>query len=313
MVKEIGVKDEDNDLNKILQDIIGKSMPMAMVARMVMSKARGQDQIAQLVLARGKLDGMTKSIDKALVAGMTWDEAFEAAKNARSSMCDKKLNTAKAGTLTRRLMLALQSQTIVEPDCGTDVHSIENCKCLSQKKGGICQKCYRPLPDGSDPDDGSGPDIGFPIGVIAAQSIGERGTQLSMQSFHSGRSKLRSEERGTTEFEKITKILGDAHNKTIRNFVDEFKSLKPYSKIDDRHFQLLWRVIKEAGGFVEAMDQEKTGDLFAWILARKQMPRLLQAAMQGRTMLIREGVGPYPVTNTLFNLWGDCAEDQNSK
>ena len=248
---------------------------------------------------------MTESIDKALVAGMTWDEAFEAAKNARSSMCDKKLNTAKAGALTRRLMLALQSQTIVELDCGTDVHSIENC--LSQKKGGICQKCYGPLPDGSVPD------IGFPIGVIAAQSIGERGTQLSMQSFHSGRSQLCSEERGTTDFEEITEILGNASKMGIADFVGKFRRLKPYREIDEHHFQLLWRVIKETGGFVEAMDQANNGDLFAWILARKQMPRLLQAAMQGSTMSIREGDGPHPVTNTLFNLWGDCAENQNSK
>lgn len=46
---------------------------------------------------------------------------------------------------------------------------------------GICQKCY-----GSDYMTRKTVDIGEPVGTIAAQSIGEPGTQLTMRTFHSG-------------------------------------------------------------------------------------------------------------------------------
>ena len=46
---------------------------------------------------------------------------------------------------------------------------------------GICQKCY-----GYDLSNGKPVDIGTAVGVIAAQSIGEPGTQLTMRTFHTG-------------------------------------------------------------------------------------------------------------------------------
>lgn len=46
---------------------------------------------------------------------------------------------------------------------------------------GICKKCY-----GLNLEDGSGIAMGRGVGVIAAQSIGEPGTQLTMRTFHSG-------------------------------------------------------------------------------------------------------------------------------
>ena len=46
---------------------------------------------------------------------------------------------------------------------------------------GVCQKCY-----GLDLSANAGVEIGSPIWVIAAQSIGEPGTQLTMRTFHSG-------------------------------------------------------------------------------------------------------------------------------
>lgn len=50
-----------------------------------------------------------------------------------------------------------------------------------ETEGGVCQKCY-----GLDLAANTGVDIGSPVGVIAAQSIGEPGTQLTMRTFHSG-------------------------------------------------------------------------------------------------------------------------------
>jgi DNA-directed RNA polymerase subunit beta' len=46
---------------------------------------------------------------------------------------------------------------------------------------GICQKCY-----GFDLAAGRTVDIGSAVGIIAAQSIGEPGTQLTMRTFHTG-------------------------------------------------------------------------------------------------------------------------------
>ena len=50
-----------------------------------------------------------------------------------------------------------------------------------EAKRGICGKCY-----GRDLARGSQVDIGEAVGVIAAQSIGEPGTQLTMRTFHIG-------------------------------------------------------------------------------------------------------------------------------
>jgi len=57
------------------------------------------------------------------------------------------------------------------------IRSIFTCKC----KDGICQKCY-----GTDLASGKLVKIGEAVGVIAAQSIGEPGTQLTMRNFNTG-------------------------------------------------------------------------------------------------------------------------------
>ena len=50
-----------------------------------------------------------------------------------------------------------------------------------QSRRGICQRCY-----GSSPATGELVQPGVAIGIIAAQSIGEPGTQLTMRTFHTG-------------------------------------------------------------------------------------------------------------------------------
>ncbi|MBI5414129.1 DNA-directed RNA polymerase subunit beta' [Candidatus Peregrinibacteria bacterium] len=57
------------------------------------------------------------------------------------------------------------------------VRCIMNC----ETPGGICQKCY-----GRDLGSNRTVEIGTPVGIIAAQSIGEPGTQLTMRTFHMG-------------------------------------------------------------------------------------------------------------------------------
>ncbi len=57
------------------------------------------------------------------------------------------------------------------------IRSISNCKA----EWGVCQKCY-----GADLAKGGLIDLGEAVGIIAAQSIGEPGTQLTMRTFHAG-------------------------------------------------------------------------------------------------------------------------------
>ena len=57
------------------------------------------------------------------------------------------------------------------------VRSILTCEC----EEGVCQKCY-----GMDLSTSEMVKMGTPVGIIAAQSIGEPGTQLTMRTFHSG-------------------------------------------------------------------------------------------------------------------------------
>jgi DNA-directed RNA polymerase subunit beta' len=65
-------------------------------------------------------------------------------------------------------------------DAGIDtvqIRSVLTC----QSKYGVCSMCY-----GRDLATGSRADIGTAVGIIAAQSIGEPGTQLTLRTFHTG-------------------------------------------------------------------------------------------------------------------------------
>ena len=57
------------------------------------------------------------------------------------------------------------------------IRSVLSCKC----KYGICAKCY-----GANMSSGNPVKLGEAVGIIAAQSIGEPGTQLTMRTFHTG-------------------------------------------------------------------------------------------------------------------------------
>ena len=57
------------------------------------------------------------------------------------------------------------------------IRSIITCKA----KKGICKKCY-----GSNLATGTSVTVGEAVGIVAAQSIGEPGTQLTMRTFHTG-------------------------------------------------------------------------------------------------------------------------------
>ncbi len=74
---------------------------------------------------------------------------------------------------------------------------------------GICAKCY-----GRDLARGTIVNMGEAVGVIAAQSIGEPGTQLTMRTFHIGGAAQRSAEQSSIEAPFEGAII-QVHNKNV--------------------------------------------------------------------------------------------------
>src|ERR1039458_8071880 len=86
-----------------------------------------------------------------------------------------------------------------------------------------------------------GPPVGFPGGLIAAQSIGERGTQLSMQSFHAGSSQF--------SIREVRQILAQGawfENSEAAAFVHKMLGCNAYKSLKPRHFEVLWKAIQES-------------------------------------------------------------------
>ena len=87
---------------------------------------------------------------------------------------------------------------------------------VCEAEQGVCAKCY-----GRDLARGTPVNIGEAVGVIAAQSIGEPGTQLTMRTFHIGgaaqvneTSHLESISDGTVQYRDIPTIL-DKRNRRL--------------------------------------------------------------------------------------------------
>lgn len=80
----------------------------------------------------------------------------------------------KAGTtITSEVVDSIEKSGIEE----ISIRSLLGC----QSKRGVCQLCY-----GQDPATGVLVEMGATVGIVAAQAIGEPGTQLTMRTFHTG-------------------------------------------------------------------------------------------------------------------------------
>ncbi len=92
---------------------------------------------------------------------------------AKDIVVDGKVLFAKGHLLSRNEAKVVEAAGVSE----AYVRSPLTCKTLK----GLCQKCY-----GEDPGRGGLIKIGEPVGIVAAQAIGEPGTQLTMRTKHSG-------------------------------------------------------------------------------------------------------------------------------
>jgi len=179
------------------------------IVMMYNSGARvSMQQISQITVAKGMFTDIHGNVDMtpikgSLTSGLSGYDFFKSCSGSRKSLADKKSMTPKCGYLTRKLITLLRELYITESDCGTfngiyvpiaDVNSrsilekrvingVEMAKVRSpvtcNAKSGICAKCY-----GNDLASSRGVRKNAPIGAIAAQSLTEPATQMSMRTFH---------------------------------------------------------------------------------------------------------------------------------
>ena len=189
--------------------------PLNSVYMMAFSGARGNiSQVRQLVGMRGLMSDpngeiMDLPIKQNFREGLKITDYLMSGYGARKGIVDTALKTANSGYLTRRLIDVAQDIVVREKNCTTHRslvfsnskndrligrtvnNSFDN---LSDKtksyirspltcelNRSICQKCY-----GSNLATGDLIDLGEAVGIIAGQSIGEPGTQLTMRTFHTG-------------------------------------------------------------------------------------------------------------------------------
>jgi DNA-directed RNA polymerase subunit beta' len=112
-------------------------------------------------------------------------------------------------------LIVQASEGIIEPiasrveDAGIDrvkIRSVLTC----EAKRGVCVRCY-----GRNLATGKMVDLGEAVGVLAAQSIGEPGTQLTMRTFHIGGTATRLAEQTTVEC-KTAGTVQFTHLKTVK-------------------------------------------------------------------------------------------------
>ncbi len=115
--------------------------------------------------------------------------------------------------ITREVLVATNEEiteelaTVVQ-EAGIEMVKIRSVLTCASRRG-VCARCY-----GRDLATGRMVEMGLAVGVVAAQSIGEPGTQLTMRTFHIGGTASRISEQstqesrhaGTVRFENISSV-----------------------------------------------------------------------------------------------------------
>jgi DNA-directed RNA polymerase subunit beta' len=118
----------------------------------------------------------------------------------RCASVDIKDPTSSKTLVKAGVMIDEETSLIVEE---ADVETVMVRSVLTcELKEGVCGKCY-----GRDLARGTAVNIGEAVGVIAAQSIGEPGTQLTMRTFHIGGAVQRGAEQSRIEANIDAKVV----------------------------------------------------------------------------------------------------------
>jgi DNA-directed RNA polymerase subunit beta' len=99
---------------------------------------------------------------------------------------------------------------------------------------GVCRLCY-----GMDLATGALVEEGMAVGIIAAQSIGEPGTQLTMRTFHIGgvakktveESDIKARKAGTVKFERISAVVNERGERVALTRNGEIVIMGPKERI----------------------------------------------------------------------------------
>lgn len=146
---------------------------------------------------------------------------------------DRKMMIAKAGDT-----LTLKQAEIID-DAGIESLRIRSALTCEAHRG-ICSKCY-----GINLANGRSASMGEAVGIIAAQSIGEPGTQLTMRTFHLGgiaaasfTPEIVAEKDGVVVYMDLRHVQDSEGNWLILNkngtlhvVLDEGRSLEEYKKL----------------------------------------------------------------------------------
>ncbi|MCR5418409.1 MAG: DNA-directed RNA polymerase subunit beta', partial [Lachnospiraceae bacterium] len=133
-------------------------------------------------VGRDEIPGMSV---KAFMDGKETIEKLKDRLVGRTTCVDIKDKDGNVIVKANHMITPARAERIMESGVGGDgkpidkvrIRTILTCRC----KNGICAKCY-----GANMATGEKVQIGEAVGIIAAQSIGEPGTQLTMRTFHAG-------------------------------------------------------------------------------------------------------------------------------
>jgi len=169
-------------------------------------------------------DAVIREIDCGTINGVTVEEIVESG-NITSPLHERILGRTPVDDITDN-----NTNIIVQKGEIIDEQHIEKIKTIGLRSlkirsvltcetdNGICAKCY-----GRDLARGTDVNIGEAVGIIAAQSIGEPGTQLTMRTFHIGGAASASVEQssasspidGTIKADKYKYIEDKSGNKIL--------------------------------------------------------------------------------------------------
>ena len=125
---------------------------------------------------------------------------------------------------------------------------------------GTCMRCY-----GMDLSRGTIAERGLAVGIIAAQSIGEPGTQLTMRTFHIGGTASRSVEESERKVKREGTVAFSPNLKVVANKDGEIVTLSRNGEVqllDDRGREID-RYLIPVGAVIHVKDKEdiKAGDV----------------------------------------------------
>ncbi len=137
-----------------------------------------------------------------------------------------KVLVASGEEITEEIAKAIQDSPIEK----VDIRSVLTC----ESKRGVCAKCY-----GRNLATGRMVQKGEAVGVIAAQSIGEPGTQLTLRTFHVGgvaanvtvENKLVSHYDGIIEIDELRTVTAEDGATIVVSRLTELRIIEPKTKI----------------------------------------------------------------------------------